>query len=220
MITYNYVAFFDLDRTIIPTDSSTLLIKDAYEKGIIKKNKLLTGYIFSYLYKLRLLKTITIITKIATWLEGLSEDLIKEMTGEIFNKKLLNSINEEAKKEIEFHRSQNALIVLASSSMNYFCELFALELKIDHIICTYMEVKNGELTGKPIGQFCFENNKIIPMIDFCKENNFDTEKAFFYSDSIDDLPALSKIGHPVCINPDKHLERIAKSRNWEIKNWY
>ena len=220
MITYKYVAFFDIDRTIIPSDSSTLLIKDAYKKGIIKKKKLLIGYIFSYLYKLRLVKTITIITKIATWLEGLREDLIKEMAANIFKNKLLYTINKEAVKAIEFHKSQGACIVLASSSMNYFCELFAQELVMDHIICTYMEVKNGILTGKPKGEFCFEKNKMLPMIEFCEKNNFNKDTAFFYSDSIDDLPALSNIGIPICINPDKHLEKIAKSRKWEIKLWY
>ena len=219
MASHPYVAFFDLDRTLIPADSSTLLIKDAYRRGIIKKKKLMIGYMFGVLYKLRLVKTLTIITRLATWLDGLSEKMVKDMAAEIFQTQLKGVILPIARKEIELHRSKGAYLVLASSSMNYFCELFAAELNLDHIICSRMEVENGILTGNPVGELCFEKYKMFPMVDFCKNNNFKVEEACFYSDSIDDLPALSAIGKPICINPDKHLKKIALSNAWEIREW-
>lgn len=214
-----YVAFFDLDRTLIPADSSTLLIKDAYKRGIIKKNKLLVGYLFGILYKLRLVKTLTIITKLATWLDGLSEKMVRDMAADIFQNQLKDAILGVAREEIEFHRTKGAILVLASSSMNYFCELFATELNFDEIICSRMEVKNGILTGNPRGEFCFEKHKMIPMVNFCENHNYNLEEAYFYSDSIDDLPALTAVGKPICITPDKHLEKIAMTKGWEIRLW-
>ena len=219
MASHPYVAFFDLDRTLIPADSSTLLIKDAYRRGIIKNKKLLIGYVFAILYKLRLVKTLTIITRLATWLDGLSEKMVRDMAADIFQSQLKDLILPIARKEIELHRSKGAYLVLASSSMNYFCELFAAELNLDHIICSRMEVKNGILTGNPRGELCFEKYKMIPMVDFCKNNNYKVQESCFYSDSIDDLPALSAIGKPICINPDKHLKKVAISKGWEIREW-
>ena len=219
MASHPYVAFFDLDRTLIPADSSTLLIKDAYRRGIIKNKKLLIGYVFAILYKLRLVKTLTIITRLATWLDGLSEKMVRDMAADIFQSQLKDLILPIARKEIELHRSKGAYLVLASSSMNYFCELFAAELNLDHIICSRMEVKNGILTGNPRGELCFEKYKMIPMVDFCKNNNYKVQESCFYSDSIDDLPALAAVGKPICITPDKHLEKMAKSKGWEIRLW-
>jgi phosphoserine phosphatase len=41
-------------------------------------------------------------------------------------------------------------------------------------------------------------------------------QATFYSDSINDLPLLEKVAHPVATNPDERLRAIAQERGWRI----
>ena len=36
---------------------------------------------------------------------------------------------------------------------------------------------------------------------------------------VKDLPALSSIGFPVCINPDKRLKKIAAEKSWKVYYW-
>src|SRR5262249_53938583 len=43
--------------------------------------------------------------------------------------------------------------------------------------------------------------------------------SYAYSDSITDLPMLELVGHPVVVNGDKELERVAHERDWEIRNF-
>ena len=37
-----------------------------------------------------------------------------------------------------------------------------------------------------------------------------------YSDSYTDLPMLEAVGHPVAVNPDRVLAKVAREREWEV----
>ena len=38
----------------------------------------------------------------------------------------------------------------------------------------------------------------------------------FYSDSMNDVPLLEKVDHPVATNPDPRLRALAQERGWRI----
>jgi phosphoserine phosphatase len=40
--------------------------------------------------------------------------------------------------------------------------------------------------------------------------------SWFYSDSINDLPLLEWVEHPVAVDPDASLRRTAENRNWPV----
>ena len=44
----------------------------------------------------------------------------------------------------------------------------------------------------------------------------DFKKSFFYSDSMNDLPLLEVVTHPVATNPQDKLREIAQDKNWKI----
>jgi phosphoserine phosphatase len=48
----------------------------------------------------------------------------------------------------------------------------------------------------------------------------DLKASFFYTDSISDLPLLEQVGHPIAVNPDPRLRRIARSRGWPVEYFY
>jgi phosphoserine phosphatase len=92
-------------------------------------------------------------------------------------------------------------------------------LGVEEIICTTMEIAEGIMTGKPEGNFCFGAEKRIRLLSFCEKNHYDPAEAWYYSDSVSDLPVFEVVGHPVCITPDKKLTRIASEKGWEICDW-
>ena len=51
------------------------------------------------------------------------------------------------------------------------------------------------------------------------DRGLDLAESWAYSDSITDLPMLEAVGHPVVVNPDRSLLRIAKSREWEVRRF-
>jgi phosphoserine phosphatase len=46
--------------------------------------------------------------------------------------------------------------------------------------------------------------------------NYSLSEAYYYGDSISDLSALEVVGHPVCVQPDRKLSRIAHKNGWRI----
>ena len=44
----------------------------------------------------------------------------------------------------------------------------------------------------------------------------DLAASWAYSDSESDLPMLRAVGHPVAVNPDSELTRVARAEGWEL----
>jgi len=44
----------------------------------------------------------------------------------------------------------------------------------------------------------------------------DFPQSWFYSDSINDVPLLERVTHPVATNPDPRLRAIANERGWPV----
>ena len=151
-----------------------------------------------------------------SWLNGVSEATTNELSAEIFRNILLESIKPEVHAEIIFHRKNGASCVILSSSIQPVCQPIADYLKMDDIICSNLEVDNGIYNGRPSGKFCFGEEKVVRLLDYCKMNNTDHERSWYYGDSIYDLPVLSTVGNPICVNPDKKLKRVANKRGWRI----
>jgi len=49
-----------------------------------------------------------------------------------------------------------------------------------------------------------------------RDNAWMAEETWFYSDSHNDLPLLERVQHPVAVNPDEILARIARERSWPV----
>ena len=48
----------------------------------------------------------------------------------------------------------------------------------------------------------------------------DFSESYFYSDSINDLPLLEVVTHPIVTNPSPSLLNVAKERNWPVLNMF
>ena len=54
------------------------------------------------------------------------------------------------------------------------------------------------------------------MRELAEEEGIDLAASYAYSDSESDLPMLRLVGHPVAVNPDGELGRVAAAEGWEI----
>jgi HAD superfamily hydrolase (TIGR01490 family) len=214
-----YVVFFDLDKTLTGTNSGYALVKTAYDKGLLKKKDLIGPLMMMLFYKAGIRPADSIITALGEKLKGTDYNEFTVLAAEAVTKYLLGSVFPAAILEISLHRKKNALTVILSSAVEGICNPFAGHLCIDRVLCTMMENNNGKLTGAPSGNYCYGEEKSRRLAEFCRENGFDTEKAFYYADSFSDIDALQIVGNPVCINPDRRLEKHAKKNGWPVRRW-
>ena len=72
-------------------------------------------------------------------------------------------------------------------------------------------VKDGVYTGRALRALHAEEKARC-----LRELDYDLEASPAYSDSHTDLPFLEAVGHPVAVNPDRALRRIAAERRWPV----
>jgi HAD superfamily hydrolase (TIGR01490 family) len=214
-----YIAFFDLDRTITKAISGRALAREALRRGLLKSSDLAIALYFGMFYRLRLADPVIIMEKMTGWVKDISQETLTDLCKEVFRKVMLPSIHKEVFDELKMHRDNKALTVILSSSLVPMCKAVSEYLEMDDIICSELEVKDGILTGRPKGNLCYGNEKLIRLKAYCEKNNTGVANAWYYGDAIIDQPALSIVGHPVCINPDNKLKKVAEKNNWKVYNW-
>ncbi len=216
---FNYAAFFDLDETIISINSSKALVKRSHKTGLLGKRDLLRAVYQVFLYKYNLKDTLKIIHKMGDWAAGIKVEPFKKIISEIIENDLIPAIRPPIVEAVKHHKSKNAEIIMLSSAVSHICNPIARHLSFDHVICTVLEEANGIFTGRPVGKFCFREEKLNRLKAWCSEKNYPLEDVYYYADSIDDSPVFYQVGHPVCVSPDKKLKKLAAREGWPVKHW-
>jgi HAD superfamily hydrolase (TIGR01490 family) len=215
----DYVAFFDLDRTIISEISGNALVRMAWKGGLISLSDLLRAFRLYVLFRLRMRDPLDIIDDMVGWVKNKTEAEMEELCRSVFSEALLPSVYNEAITEINIHKGKNAKVILLSSALSSICSSMAESLGLDGYICSSLETIEGFHTGKPTGRLCYGEEKLHRITGYCSANNIDQKALWYYGDSISDLPVLLYVGNPVCVNPDRELKKEAKKRGWRILLW-
>ena len=78
------------------------------------------------------------------------------------------------------------------------------------------EIRDGVYTGRPDGPFTYREGKAEAIRGLAETEGIDLGESYAYSDSESDLPMLRAVGHPVAVNPDAELLRVAREEGWEV----
>jgi len=213
-----YTAFFDLDHTILNTSSGKIIVRSLYNHGLISRKKIRRAMILSKIYRIGLLGAQTAVARWTKWFRGISLASIESFSSEWFDElKLL--IREEARKEILFHKNRGGSTVMLSASPEFICSRIGAHLMMDGVICTELEAVDGKLSGRLKGKYCYGKEKLVQARQYCDESGQSLADAYYYADSINDLPVLESVGNPVCVSPDAQLGKIARSKGWRVETW-
>jgi len=107
-----------------------------------------------------------------------------------------------------------AFIVTAASQGT--AEMLAHVLFFDGAAGSKLEERDGVYTGRFDGPFCYGEGKPVRMRELADERGIDLAESWAYSDSASDLPMLRAVGHPVAVNPDSELARVAREEGWDV----
>lgn len=121
-----------------------------------------------------------------------------------------------ARQLIQFHHERGDTLLIITATNQFITEPIANKLAIPHLIATIPERVNDRYTGKVSGIPSYQEGKITRLNAWLATHHHDLTDSFFYSDSHNDLPLLNYVSHPVAVDPDPTLHRIAKQHNWRI----
>jgi HAD superfamily hydrolase (TIGR01490 family) len=126
----------------------------------------------------------------------------------------------QAHQLLEKHREQGDLIAIVTATNRFVTEPIARAFGVKNLIAALPEEKaDGSFTGKLLGIPTSGKGKITHTENWLAsqgKNLKNYKESWFYSDSYNDLPLLSKVTHPVVTNPDARLESHAIANNWTL----
>jgi HAD superfamily hydrolase (TIGR01490 family) len=114
------------------------------------------------------------------------------------------------------HQDAGRPIFICTAASQEMAELMAIVLTFDGAVGSVSEVVDGHYTGRPGGPFTYREGKAEAIRDLAAREGIDLERSWAYSDSESDLPMLRAVGHPVAVNPDAELARVAREESWEV----
>ena len=129
------------------------------------------------------------------------------------------SITPQALDLLQQHREAGAQLVIVTATNAFVTRPIAQALGVEELIAVDLEQDaSGWITGNIQGVPSFREGKITRVEQWLAQRGLGWQDvdATFYSDSINDLPLLEKVQHPVATNPDARLRAIAQERGWRI----
>jgi len=139
---------------------------------------------------------------------------------EIFMQEVIRpAMTHQAMNLVREHLLAGDRCAIVTATNTFVTAPIARAFGVPTLIATDPEFSDGRYTGRIQGTPSFREGKIKRVNEWLYTLGHtlaDYEKVYFYSDSINDLPLLEKVTHPVATNPSERLRQIAQERNWTI----
>ncbi len=212
-------AFFDLDKTVIARSSTLAFLKPLRGAGLVKRRTMVRAAAAQVIYRVggadqRQLDRVR--DQLISLTKGWKADRIRRLVQEAVDEVASFLVYREALALIEQHRRQGREIVILSASPEEVVESLTRYLGVDHVVATRSEVdEEGRYTGL-LSFYATGDGKAEAIDGLARRWNLDLHQCYAYSDSSGDLPMLEMVGHPVTVNPDRHLKQTAAARGWPV----
>ncbi len=211
------LAIFDLDHTLIDADSPELWFDFLIAKGVVQADSHRQAQArFNALYNAGELNAQEWASyESAPQVRHAREQLVAWRT-EFSDNHARHRIPKETHELLAHHRRQGHTRVVMSATNRFIVEASTALLDVDHVFATELHHENGRCTGQIDGTPCFREGKVTIIEEWAQKWAHDLDSAHFYSDSINDLPLLERVGHPTVVNADAALTAIATDRGWPM----
>lgn len=219
------LTLFDLDGTLLPTDSDhafgDFVIELGWADGAAYKHRN-DGFFEDYQRgRLDIAAYIDFCT--APW-RGRSAAELATAQRRFVEQVARPALHDSALALVQRHRDAGDLIAIVTATNEFVTRPIAALFGVEHLIATELERDGeGRVTGAIRGVPCFRDGKITRVQQWlaaCGRTLADFERCTFYSDSTNDLPLLEHVSHPVATNPGPALRDIAQARGWPILNLF
>ncbi|HXE19907.1 HAD family hydrolase [Castellaniella sp. UC4442_H9] len=216
------LALFDLDHTLLPFDSDHLWADFLARTGRAgdpqiarqRNDELLRRYDEGTLGAQEAADFMLGLLRLGTPQE------LAQWQGEYMEEIILPGILPVARELVARHQDRGDLCAIVTSTNAFVTRPIADALGIRDLIATIPECDaQGCYTGRISGTASFQAGKVLRVRAWLQELGLDLEsfkESWFYSDSVNDLPLLEVVDHPVATNPSPALRELAKGRGWQI----
>jgi len=212
------LVLFDLDNTLLAGDSDFEWAQFLIEQGVLDRE--LYEARNQQFYDQYKAGTLDIREFLDFQLKPLSRHPRAQLDawhGQFMDRKIRPLIRGKARALVEAHRADLSVVITATNS--FVTAPIAREFGIPNLIATEPEQQDGSFTGGVSGIPCFREGKVARLEAWLAGNSAKLAsfaESWFYSDSLNDLPLLERVTHPVAVDPDPTLREHAGRKGWRI----
>jgi HAD superfamily hydrolase (TIGR01490 family) len=211
-------AFFDLDRTLMAGSSGLYWARAARGAGLLTRRRIARYGWENVKFRLR-------------GSTDQATDRVRREVGEMISGQRVVDLQRLAPKVLagvlprlypqmlevaHAHQDAGRPVYICTAASQEMAEMLAHVLSFDGALGARSEVVDGRYTGRSAGPFTYREGKSVAMRELAAAEGIDLAASYAYSDSESDLPMLRTVGHPVVVNPDAELRRVARQEGWEI----
>src|SRR5436190_3260686 len=211
-------AFFDLDKTLMEGSSAFHFARASYKAGQLSRRQIARDAWANVRFRLRGSTdeaTDQLRTRVYEAIAGRRVLDLARLTPDILAG-ILPRVYPQMLEVAWRHQDAGRKVYIVTAASQEIAELLATVLVFDGGIGARSEVRDGVYTGRPEGPFTYRDGKAEAIREVAAREGIDLSDSWAYSDSESDLPMLRVVGHPVAVNPDATLEKVARDEGWEI----
>lgn len=212
------LALFDLDNTLLAGDSDFEWAQFLIEQGVLDREVYEARNQFFYdRYKAGTLDIFEFLDFQLKPLARHPRETLEVWHRAFMDQKITPMIRESARALVERHRGDLRAVITATNS--FVTAPIVRAFGIEHLIATEPEQRDGAFTGQVTDIPCFREGKVQRLEAWLSTQGRDLssfDASWFYSDSLNDLPLLERVTHPVAVDPDETLRAHARARGWPV----
>jgi HAD superfamily hydrolase (TIGR01490 family) len=211
-------AFFDLDRTLIEGSSGIHFVRAAFETGLVSRRRLASDLLLNLRFRLRGAtdaQADAVRERVGRMIEGVRVRDLQRLSHRVLAGVLPN-LYPEMLELAHDHQDRGRAVYICTAASQEMADMMAHILGFDGAVGSRSEIIDGHYTGRPGGPFAYGAGKAQLIWELAAQDDLDLEQSFAYSDAASDLPMLRAVGHPVAVNPDPELARIAVAEGWPV----
>lgn len=211
------LAIFDLDNTLLAGDSDHSWGEFLCQRGLVDAERYKTqNDAFYEDYKAGRLDVLAY--------QNFCQEILGSTELELLDKWHLDFMAEcieplilpRAEALLAKHRAAGDYLLIITATNRFITGPIAARLGVNCLLATECEVLEGRYSGRSTDVPCFQEGKVTRLTRWLKETGRSLDDAWFYSDSINDLPLLEAVANPVAVDPDERLRALASERGWSV----
>ncbi|MBS1847731.1 MAG: HAD-IB family hydrolase [Actinobacteria bacterium] len=215
-------AFFDLDKTVIARASMVAFGPSFRRAGLLSRwlvaRALYAQLVYLYLgadaERMARMRT-AVLRVIVGWEQAFVSRIVEETLESVIEPIVFS----EALELIRSHRAAGRKVFIVSASPEEIVAPLARFLGADEAIATRARLDDAGCYTGEVEFYAYGVGKVDAMQRAARRDGIDLAGSWAYSDSITDEPMLRAVGHPVAVNPDRDLAKVAKAAGWEIRRF-
>lgn len=218
------LALFDLDHTLLPLDSDQAWAHFIAKLGV--QGALTHARNIDLYYRQYVAGTLDMTEYLSHTLAPLAQHSRAQLDAWhllFMEEVIVPAILPAARALVRQHREAGDLCCIVTATNVFVTAPIGKALGFDHLLGIELGTEGGDplgrYTGTAVGTPTFREGKIVRTEEWLASLGMrwqDFDKRYFYSDSINDVPLLEYVTHPVATNPDERLRKLARERAWPI----